>query len=66
MKQRLHAVLLGHLLYLSGVNPAQATSGKDTDDVSGLVQVSLSSVYISDRTGKLSAYSLSFCVYPKN
>lgn len=52
--------------YLSGVNPAQATSGKDTDDVSGLVQVSLSSVYISDRTGKLSAYSLSFCVYPKN
>ncbi|MCE1246982.1 MAG: hypothetical protein LWY06_10090 [Firmicutes bacterium] len=52
--------------YLTGVNPSKAVSPTDTGNVSELVQVNITNIYISELSGKLSAYSFSFTSYPKN
>lgn len=52
--------------YLSSRNPIDFSGKKDTDASSELVQVNITNIYISERTGKLNAYSFSFCAYPKN
>ncbi len=52
--------------YLSTRNPADFIGKSDTKASSELVQVNITNIYISERSGKLSAYSFSFCVYPRN
>jgi hypothetical protein len=52
--------------FLTGVNPAKATSPTDTSTISELVQVNITNLYLSDLSAKMNAYSFSFVVYPKN
>ena len=51
---------------LSSTNPTKLKSKKDTDKTSEMVQVNITNIYVSERTGNLSAYSFSFSVFPRN
>jgi len=52
--------------YLSSKNPTDFDGKSDTATTSELIQVNITNIHISERSGKLSAYSFSFYVYPKN
>lgn len=51
---------------LSDKNPAKLAMRLETDKTSQLVQVNITNVFISNRTGNLSARSFFFTVYPRN
>ncbi len=51
---------------LTNKNPVKETLRSKTNETSLLVQVNVTNVNISDRTGNLSARSFSFAVYPRN
>lgn len=51
---------------LSNKNPATQSSRSQTSETSLLVQVNITNLYVSERTGNLSARSFSFAVYPRN
>ena len=52
--------------YLSSTNPCQATDKNLTDGTTKLVQVNLTNVFFSERSGKMSANSYSFQVNPRH